>query len=204
MPWEFSEDRALPLLLLSVGFRDGVTSGVCTPGPGPSRVRLTGPQPPLRPAGEPRQVVCGKERGGQEAPLPQDPQQSRVPLFPTRAASSPAANPPRGTHRISQVSAAPLRSPGDSHAEVAETARESPRGGDTSLRVGRDAVSGAETRAGPRLPKSEVEGVSAQRGSRPPGTRAARALKRRILAGANAHRVPRGALRLPSGSRSGR
>lgn len=58
----------------------------------------------------------------------------------------------------------------------------------------------------PRLPrsKSEVEGVSAQRGSRPPGTRAAGALRRRILAAAGAHRVPRAALRLPSGSRSGR
>lgn len=38
------------------------------------------------------------------------------------------ANPPRGTHRIRQVSAATLRSRGDSHAEVTATARESPRG----------------------------------------------------------------------------
>ena len=45
--------------------------------------------------------------------------------------------------------------------------------------------------------------VSAQQGSRPPRTWAARALKQLILAKACAHRVPRAALRLPFGSRSG-
>lgn len=46
-------------------------------------------------------------------------------------------------------------------------------------------------------------GVSAQRGSRPPGTRAARVLRRRIFAKACAHSVRRAALRLSSGSCSG-
>lgn len=76
-------------------------------------------------------------------------------------------------------------------------------GTDTSLRVGKDAIGEGDPGASPRSPKSGVEGLSAQRGSCPPGNRAARALRRRILAGACAHRVRRAALRLPSGSRSG-
>lgn len=76
-------------------------------------------------------------------------------------------------------------------------------GADASLRVERDAVGEGDPGTDPRRPKSGMAGLSAQRGSCPPGTWAVRALRRRILAGACAHRVRRAALRLPSGSRSG-
>lgn len=185
----FGKQR-LPLLLLSVGFRDGVTSGGRPPGPGPSRGRPTGPQPPLGPLASPDKLCEGRKGrsgGAAAAGLPE----SR-PFIPTR---KPASRNSPGQ----PVSAATLRSRGDSHAAVAGAARDA-RGGRDSLR---GAGCGRRGRNA-RLPESEAEGVSAQRGSRPPGTRAARALTRRILAGAGAHRVPRAALRLPSGSRSGR
>lgn len=76
-------------------------------------------------------------------------------------------------------------------------------GADASLRVERDVVGESDPGTGPRRPKSAVAGLSAQRGSCPPGTWAVRALRRRILTGACAHRVRRAALRLPSGSCSG-
>lgn len=76
-------------------------------------------------------------------------------------------------------------------------------GADSSLQVGKDAVGEDDPGTSPSCPKSEVEGLSAQRVSHPPGTRAARRFRRCILAGACVHRVRRAALRLSSGSRSG-
>lgn len=100
-----------------------------------------GSQPPRWPVGESRQVVC-EERGGQEALLLQYPQQPQGPFIsnpdcPDARGCLPfqPGTPPRGTHRISQavegpqVSAATtLRSPGRSHAEVAELPDEAPLG----------------------------------------------------------------------------
>lgn len=81
--------------------------------------------------------------------------------------------------------------------------RNPPLGADASLQVGKNAVGEVDPGAGSRRPKSRVGILSAQWGSRPPATRAARALRQRILPGACAHRVRRAALCLPSGSSLG-
>lgn len=121
--------------------------------------------------------MCGKERGGQEAPLLQDPQQPRVPLGPTRAASRPggAPAPTRGpssaTHRVSQVSAATApRAQGCSHAGVTGCLREPPSGAGASLGVERDAAGEAPTRA-VRSPRWRVSRLSEGRARPGPGPR---------------------------------
>lgn len=77
--------------------------------------------------------------------------------------------------------------------------RKPPLGADASLRVGRDAVGVVYPGAGPRRPKSGVGVLSAQRGSCPPGIRAARALRRRILAGGLCSQRPAGGAAPPLG-----
>lgn len=74
-----------------------------------------------------------------------------------------------------------------------------PRGPMPFFRVGRGAVGEGDPWVRKRRPKSGMFFFASQHRSRPPGTRAARALRRRILAGDCAPCVRREALRLPSG-----
>lgn len=202
----FPKTEPLPLLPLFVGFRDGVTSGIC-PAKGPAESPQWAPNLHAGRLASPDKL-CVRRKGAVKRhfcfSIPNSP---RVPLFPIQTAPTPgvASRSNQEPHPAELTgSARPSKGPRSqrrrpSARRVAAMQRwqscltkPSP-GADTSLRVGKDAIS--EGDPGVRSRGWRFSLLSGGRARPEPGP-CGRSGGASSL-GACAHRVRRAALRLP-------